>query len=176
MDGWKLNTYVHVVELNDAGSPTGRSASFGPVDDLPGWAVVSISNPGVWAEEGDRSRLPSLPSGKPKSDVNPAADHAQQAEVQKLRAELERIRAERDERLTLEESNRLAKMVDDLRVSVTPPGPTQATGEGPPPKGGAGSGAPAWRDYAASKGVEVSADASREDVLAALDAASVPTE
>jgi len=48
--------------------------------------------------------------------------------------------------------------------------------DGPPPKGGAGSGAPAWRAYAAKKGVEVAEDASREDVVAALEAAGVPTE
>ncbi|MCX4470458.1 hypothetical protein OOK41_09080 [Micromonospora sp. NBC_01655] len=46
----------------------------------------------------------------------------------------------------------------------------------PPPKGGAGSGAQAWREYAAANNVEVAADASREDVVAALDAAGVRTE
>jgi hypothetical protein len=49
-------------------------------------------------------------------------------------------------------------------------------GDGPPPKGGAGSGAPEWRAYAARKGVEVPDDASRDDVIAALSAANVPTE
>ncbi|WP_194821300.1 hypothetical protein [Micromonospora sp. S-DT3-3-22] len=48
--------------------------------------------------------------------------------------------------------------------------------DGPPPKGGAGSGAPAWREYADRRGVEVPADASREAVIEALDAADVPTE
>lgn len=50
------------------------------------------------------------------------------------------------------------------------------TQDGPPPKGGAGSGAPAWREYAARNNVEVAEDASREDVVAALDAAGVRTE
>jgi len=48
--------------------------------------------------------------------------------------------------------------------------------DGPPPKGGAGSGAPAWREYAARNDVEVASDASRENVVAALDAAGVRTE
>lgn len=48
--------------------------------------------------------------------------------------------------------------------------------DGPPPKGGAGSGAPAWREYAARNNVEVAEDASREDVVEALTAAGVPTE
>lgn len=45
-----------------------------------------------------------------------------------------------------------------------------------PPRGGAGSGAEAWRAYAAAKGVEVAADAGRDDVIAALEEAGVPTE
>ncbi|MEU1240049.1 hypothetical protein ABZ388_06790 [Micromonospora parva] len=48
--------------------------------------------------------------------------------------------------------------------------------DGPPPKGGAGSGAPAWREYAAKNNVEVAEDASREDVVEALTAAGVRTE
>ncbi|MGI5144798.1 hypothetical protein ACQEVC_45525 [Plantactinospora sp. CA-294935] len=55
-------------------------------------------------------------------------------------------------------------------------GPQAPAGDGPPPKGGAGSGAPEWRAYAARKGVEVPDDASRDDVIAALSAANVPTE
>lgn len=47
---------------------------------------------------------------------------------------------------------------------------------GMPPKRGPGSGATAWREYASSKGVEVPADAPRDDVIAALDKAGVPTE
>lgn len=57
------------------------------------------------------------------------------------------------------------------------PSPTHPVVEdGPPPKGGAGSGAPAWREYAAKRNVEVPENASREDVVAALEAANVPTE
>lgn len=45
-----------------------------------------------------------------------------------------------------------------------------------PPKGGAGSGKEAWAAYAASNDVEVDADATRDDIVAALDKAGVPTE
>jgi hypothetical protein len=55
-------------------------------------------------------------------------------------------------------------------------GDGQAEGDGPPPKGGDGSGAPAWREYAARNGVEVPADASRADIIAALERAQVRTE
>lgn len=54
--------------------------------------------------------------------------------------------------------------------------PEAPVGDGPPPKGGGGSGAPAWREYAAKHNVEVADNASRDDVIAALDAAGVPTE
>ncbi|GAA1714498.1 hypothetical protein [Brachybacterium phenoliresistens] len=46
----------------------------------------------------------------------------------------------------------------------------------PPPKAGKGSGPEAWRAYAEKVDVEVPADASREDVIAAVDAAGKPTE
>lgn len=45
-----------------------------------------------------------------------------------------------------------------------------------PPKAGPGSSAEAWRTYAASIGVDVDAGASRDDVIAALEAAGKPTE
>lgn len=48
--------------------------------------------------------------------------------------------------------------------------------DGPPPRGGAGSGAPAWRVYAERNGVEVADGASRDEIVAALDAAGVRTE
>lgn len=45
-----------------------------------------------------------------------------------------------------------------------------------PPKGGPGSGRDAWAAYAAVNGVTVDEDAGRDDVIAALEAADVPTE
>ncbi|MDN4174729.1 hypothetical protein QWY28_17340 [Nocardioides sp. SOB77] len=46
----------------------------------------------------------------------------------------------------------------------------------PPPRSGRGSGVDAWRAYAAAHDVDVDDDATREDVIDALDAAGVPTE
>ena len=40
-----------------------------------------------------------------------------------------------------------------------------------PPRAGRGSGRDAWAAYAASRGVDVPGDASREDIIAAVDAA-----
>lgn len=44
-----------------------------------------------------------------------------------------------------------------------------------PPRGGAGSGREAWADYASGK-VPVTDDMTRDDIIAALEEASVPTE
>lgn len=60
--------------------------------------------------------------------------------------------------------------------SVDPDDAKPAGDDGPPPKGGVGSDAEAWRAYAASRGVEVPADAKRPAIIAALEAAGVPTE
>lgn len=46
-----------------------------------------------------------------------------------------------------------------------------------PPKGGPGSGKEAWAAYATAKGVEVTDEMrSRDDIIAALEKAGVPTE
>lgn len=58
--------------------------------------------------------------------------------------------------------------------------PEAADGEGGdevaiPSRGGAGSGAGAWAEYAKAKGFEVPADASREEIIEALAAEGIPT-
>lgn len=45
-----------------------------------------------------------------------------------------------------------------------------------PPRGGPGSGAEAWRAYAAALGVEVASDASRDEVVAALEDQGKPVD
>ncbi|MFI9600330.1 hypothetical protein ACIHCX_10695 [Streptomyces sp. NPDC052043] len=55
---------------------------------------------------------------------------------------------------------------DDPRTSPT------STGEAPP-RSGRGSGIDAWRRFAEQHEVEVAADASREDIIAACEAAGV---
>lgn len=45
-----------------------------------------------------------------------------------------------------------------------------------PAKGGKGSGLPKWQAYAKFKGYEFDDDATREDIIAALEADGVPTE
>ncbi|WP_329013209.1 hypothetical protein OG271_03985 [Micromonospora rifamycinica] len=67
----------------------------------------------------------------------------------------------------------LAELGDD--DAPADPDPDRG-GDGPPPRGGPGSDAEVWRAYADRKGVEVPADAKRPAIIAALDAAGVPTE
>lgn len=45
-----------------------------------------------------------------------------------------------------------------------------------PPKTGAGSGVKVWRAFAAAKNVEVAEDASRDDVIEALETAGILTD
>jgi hypothetical protein len=168
---WKLNTYVHVVERDSAGGLTGRSDTFGPADEVPGWAVIAISNPDVWESHGNRSALPSAPD--PESGLltqqHAGADGGMPADVvaafATLRAEAASLR---------EQVVALAAGGSAKEPTPGSEAPSVVAGS-PPPRGGAGSGAPAWREYAASKDVEVAADASREDCITALDAAGVPT-
>lgn len=47
---------------------------------------------------------------------------------------------------------------------------------GIPPKSGKGSGVPAWRAYADANGFETDDDVTRDEIIAALTAAGIPTE
>lgn len=49
-------------------------------------------------------------------------------------------------------------------------------GSGIPPKSGRGSGAKAWVGYAQANGLDVDENASKDDIITALEAAGVPTE
>lgn len=58
----KLNQYVTVHERDDKGKVVGDSRTFGPDDDLPDWAIKSITNPTVWAD-GDATSAGSSETG-----------------------------------------------------------------------------------------------------------------
>jgi len=49
-------------------------------------------------------------------------------------------------------------------------------GGGVPPKNGKGSGVKAWEAYAVDNAVDFEAGATKEEIIAACDAAGVPTE
>lgn len=52
----------------------------------------------------------------------------------------------------------------------------EASAVAAPPRAGAGSSKDKWVTYAEANGVEVPADATRDDVIVAVEAAGVPTE
>jgi hypothetical protein len=138
MGDYKLNTFVHAVEVDASGARTGRDKVFGPDDDLNkpenAWALAAITNPDVWD------------GAKPPRREPPAATGAGE-EIAQLKARIAELEAAG--------------------------GPSQS---GIPPRGGSGSSAQAWREYATGVGVEVDPEASREDVIAALEKAGKPTE
>ena len=56
-------------------------------------------------------------------------------------------------------------------AKLVPDGPwwPESSGVAEPPRSGKGSGVEAWREYATSLGVEVADDATRDDIIAAVD-------
>lgn len=62
----------------------------------------------------------------------------------------------------------------DVWVDDDPASPTAVEDDGddtgPPPKTGKGSGVQAWREYAGTIGVAVPEDATRDDIIAAVEA------
>lgn len=87
MSNYRLNTYVHAVELNDKAERTGREQVFGPDDDLStpenDWALAAITNDAVWAD----GNVP------PRKQAPPAADSDEVALLKARIAELENAQA-----------------------------------------------------------------------------------
>lgn len=60
----KLKMFVTAHERDEKGQLTGQSGTFGPDDDLPGWAEKSISNPDVWQDTDTGSDDTAKPAGR----------------------------------------------------------------------------------------------------------------
>ncbi len=65
--------------------------------------------------------------------------------------------------------------LDELDPDDPSRAPDQVALPAPPPRFGQGSSRARWAEYAAACGVDVAADASRDDIVAACDTAGVPT-
>ena len=63
---------------------------------------------------------------------------------------------------------------DDEPTPEPEPEPVQPGPDVQQPRSGRGSGRDAWAAYAASRGLEVAADAERADIIAAVDEADAP--
>jgi hypothetical protein len=141
----KLNTNVHVVELDEDGNPTGQQATFGPDDELPDWAVASISNPDVWAERPRHGvARPPATGSAPSAGQRVAEAEKRAADAE---AELEQLRQQ---------------------LAAAQGGSNDVS---EPPRGGPGSGVEAWRNFLTEQGVEdLPADATGKDLMALWDA------
>jgi hypothetical protein len=62
---------------------------------------------------------------------------------------------------------------DSAAEVPTPTGAGDGSGDEAPPRSGRGSGVEAWRAYAEQHDVEVAAEASREEIIAACEAAEL---
>lgn len=70
-----------------------------------------------------------------------------------------------------------AKLITNPKAWVEAPASDTAEPEKAPvpPRGGPGSGAEAWAEYAKANGFDVPADASREEIIEALDGEGIAT-
>lgn len=129
---------------------SGRAHVFAPGDDVPPWACAKITAPGVWA----------VPPG---DEPGPSDEEIARAEEAAAR-EAEAAAAAADRTPSGDPGTGDAtRTPQDAMVPV-------------PPKGGPGSGRPAWAEYAAANGIVVTDEMrSRDDIIAALDLAGVPT-
>lgn len=145
----RLNTTIHVYDGADV-------IVYGPGDEVLPQHREQITAPGVWEDEPETNEESSAESTPATAETQPAQESA----------------PEQPE--TPDESTAEAGEPDssgDAAVEIPVP-----------PKGGAGSGKQAWNDYAvkslAARGlkIDIPDDASREDIVAALNSAGIPTE
>jgi hypothetical protein len=62
---------------------------------------------------------------------------------------------------------------EGAQIGVEDPTTTQSPGDEPPARSGRGSGIDAWRKFAEQNGVEYDTDASRDEIIAACEAAGI---
>ncbi len=126
---------------------TGQAHVFGPADPVPAWAQAAITNPKAWAI------APEQPA--PAAAKAPSAPTTAKPAVKPVEAAASAV------------------AVND--VAANDGGGDDSAKPKPPPKSGAGSGKEAWSAYATSLGAEVKPEATREDIIAAIEQAGFPT-
>lgn len=147
MAGRKLRTYVHVHD-----DETGTSKVYGPNDDVPAAVAKKIKNPDVWADEPVTVGI-----NDPGNSGTPSEEEAAKLAADAAKATQEAADA----------TAAAAQSSED--GGDGDPGNSGTPVDQPPPRTGAGSGAEAWRAYAGRQGVDVPPDASRDDVIGALE-------
>jgi hypothetical protein len=169
MSGRRLVAYVFVRDEH------GRSRRFGPHDDVPGWAAEKIRNPRAWPadeepdEQQDDDDQEAGVTGTPDNGGATAGDEGQAPAAPTEEAESAGSSEQSDPSDTVEP-------VQPVEVHEQPDPPAAPAAVEPPPRSGRGSGAPVWAKYAGDHGVQVGQHDSREDIIAALEAAGVRTD
>ncbi|WP_053065479.1 hypothetical protein [Micromonospora sp. RV43] len=146
--GPRLASYVHV---------GGRR--FGPEDEVPADVAALITNPKAWEGGAPPTRVESGTTARTPEAQAPGDPPSQAAQEYEM---------------TPEEIQALAG--DDADAGDA--GDSAADGDKPaqipaPRRSGRGSGVDAWAAFAATQGVEVEADASRDEIIAACEQAGV---
>ena len=121
---------------------TRQHVSFGPGEEVPGWAAALITNPLAWAEA-------TVGGDEPEDDG----------------ADGEASVTDGDEPDVASVSDGDVTATED----ATTVGGDEPDVEAPP-RSGAGSGVGAWAKYARTLGLTVTDDMSRDDIIAAVDA------
>jgi len=141
-----MSTLVTTVHVADK---NGDNHIFGPGDNVPKWAKEKITNPKAWAEETDEDAAAKAAEEKAEAEAKAAQEAADEAEKQAAEAK------------------------------------AAAAGNSPlpiPAKGGPKATAEAWAAYAVQEitarglNIEIPADATRTDIIEALQGAGIPTE
>jgi hypothetical protein len=182
----RLSGFVYVT------GPDGATVGFGPDDDVPDWAAAKITNPKAWMEDDPIDAPTSTDPVQRLAGVGATAEELDvvRAMIEDLsdeeRAELstqaadpsdEELREQLTEwrRLTDENGGDLAAAFEQLaEANDDPPGAVDVSS--PPPRSGIGSGRDAWAAYARAHEFDIADGARREDIIAALEAAGIPTE
>lgn len=145
----RLAAFVHLHDEN------GVVCSYGPDDTVPAWAAEQITNPAAWSGEDDETSAEPNPAAPPEpaSEPVPEAPTGEPADEQPQEA------------------------TETAADAGTPADePAGQVDDGPPPKGGPGSGRDAWAAYADRQGFEVEDGDGRDEIIAALEEADIPTE
>lgn len=162
----RLNTTIHVYDGADV-------IVYGPGDEVLPQHREQITAPGVWEDE---------PGDEQQSSTTSSESDAGQSGANDATGDAGDSGSDGDDQ-SGDDSAAEAQAGDGAGDSGSDGDDQSAAPEIPiPPKGGAGSGKAAWADYAhkaiAARGlqIDIPADATRDDIIAALDDAKIPTE
>ncbi|WP_345750106.1 hypothetical protein [Microbacterium rhizophilus] len=169
----KLNTTVVIRDENSV------THVLGPDSEIPEWAEKVITNPNVWAEAPTKrkaSKGKTAAKSAPKPEPEPDEDDSEADEIVSDDADGDAVELVGDR---VEDGDDTPAEVEG---ASTGDDDTPVMDVAIPPKGGKGSGKAEWRAYAlaataaAGLNIDIPEDATRDDIVEALESADIPTE